>query len=134
MQEAKRDTHRLLSEFVVERFQTLVGIIKLPLSLLWKDKTEYDYKSNDSINEIILIVLPIRQTHRVGSYSQALLNEPLKCGLQDQVLIRDGLLHDLLSRDGLQRLKRFDENEDFVVFMFTQHTGISTWSQRTFVL
>lgn len=44
-------------------------------------------------------------THRVGSHSQALLNEPLKCCLQDQVLIGDGLLRDLLSRDGLQRLR-----------------------------
>ena len=47
----------------------------------------------------------MRFTYRVHSHSQAFLDEPLKGGLQDQVLIGDGLLHDLLSRDGLQRLK-----------------------------
>lgn len=52
-------------------------------------------------------IVSVRQTHRVGSYSQALLNEPLEGGLQDLVLVGDRLLHDLLSGDRLQRLEGF---------------------------
>lgn len=48
---------------------------------------------------------PDRQTHRVSGNSQALLDESLERGLQDQVLVWDGLLRDLFSRDGLHRLK-----------------------------
>lgn len=44
-------------------------------------------------------------THRVGGDGQALLDEGLERGLQDQVLVRDGLLGDLLRGDGLQRLR-----------------------------
>lgn len=52
------------------------------------------------------VVVSISRTHRVCSYSQALLDESFKCGLKNHVLIRDGLLHDLLSGHGLQRLGR----------------------------
>lgn len=52
-------------------------------------------------------VVYVRETHGVGSYSQALLNQPLEGGLQDLVLVGDGLLHDLLSGDRLQRLEGF---------------------------
>lgn len=50
-------------------------------------------------------------THRVGGDGQALLDEVLERGLQDQVLVRDGLLGDLLSGDGLQRLRRLMGNQ-----------------------
>lgn len=50
-------------------------------------------------------------THRVGGDGQALLDEGLERGLQDQVLVRDGLLGDLLSGDGLQRLRRLMGNQ-----------------------
>lgn len=46
----------------------------------------------------------LRLTHRVGGYSQTLLDQPLKGGLQHHMLIGDGLLHDFLSWDWLQRL------------------------------
>lgn len=52
-----------------------------------------------------------RATHRVGGDGQALLDEGLERGLQDQVLVRDGLLGDLLSGDGLQRLGRLMGNQ-----------------------
>lgn len=50
-------------------------------------------------------------THWVGGDGQALLDEGLERGLQDQVLVRDGLLGDLLSGDGLQRLRRLMGNQ-----------------------
>lgn len=49
---------------------------------------------------------PLAQTHGVGGHGQTLLDEALKAGLQDQVLVGDGLLQDLLSGDRLQRLRR----------------------------
>lgn len=56
-------------------------------------------------------IVSVRQTHGVGSYSQALLNEPLEGGLQDLVLVGDRLLHDLLSGDRLQRLKGLKQGQ-----------------------
>lgn len=47
----------------------------------------------------------MRLTHRVGGHGQTLLDQPFEGGLQDQVLVGDGLLRDLLRGDRLQRLK-----------------------------
>lgn len=95
-------THYLLSEFVVKSLQTLVGIIKFPPCLLLK-------KNPKNLNFYLFLrrsnePLSARLTHRVGGYSQTLLDQPLKGGLQDHMLIGDGLLHDFLSWDWLQRI------------------------------
>lgn len=54
----------------------------------------------------------VLQTHRVGSDGQTLLDQTLKGGLQDEVLLWDGLLQDLLCRDGLQRLRDQHKESD----------------------
>lgn len=91
------DSHRLLSEFVVKSLQTLVGVVKFPPCLLLRkyQKVYISVLFVQGSTELISVGL----THWVGGYSQTLLDQPLKGGLQDHVLIGDGLLHDFLSWD-----------------------------------
>lgn len=92
------DSHRLLSEFVVKSLQTLVGVVKFPPGLLLKRTKSLHFYS---VLQRSIELLSVRLTHRVGGYSQTLLDQPLKGGLQDQVLVGDGLLHNFLSWDRL---------------------------------
>lgn len=91
------DSHRLLSQFVVESLQTLVGIVEFPPRLLLRKEGKGGLFT--SFNRDEANYSSVRLTHGVGGYGQTLLDQALKGGLQHHVLIGDGLLHDLLCGD-----------------------------------
>lgn len=61
------DTHCLLSEFVIECLQTFVCVIKLPLSLLWKDQRKLSYSSKGSLCWTALLISLHRLTGSVAT-------------------------------------------------------------------
>lgn len=79
---AGRCTHRLLSEFVVQHLQALVGIVQFPLGLL-SGKRKVSVLPFIDRRDITWYIhsASVCATHGVSGDGQALLDEGLKRGL-----------------------------------------------------